>query len=86
GDGKFTTNNAFPAGGKYKMFADFKPVGGSTTTLSEWMDVEGKEGEHAAVRPDAKLVKVVNDKEIELALTSMKAKEDVTLTFDIRDA
>ncbi|MGG1658005.1 hypothetical protein [Brevibacillus sp. NRS-1366] len=86
GDGKFTINNAFPAGGKYKMFADFKPVGGSTTTLSEWMDVEGKEGEHAAVTPDSKLVKEVNDKEIELALTSTKAKEDVTLTFDIRDA
>lgn len=86
GDGKFTINNAFPAGGKYKMFADFKPVGGSTTTLSEWMDVEGKEGEHAAVTPDSNLVKEVNDKEIELALTSTKAKEDVTLTFDIRDA
>lgn len=86
GDGKFTINNAFPAGGKYKMFADFKPVGGSTTTLSEWMDMEGKEGEHAAVTPDSKLVKEVKDKEIELALTSTKAKEDVTLTFDIRDA
>ncbi|WP_301171963.1 hypothetical protein [Brevibacillus nitrificans] len=86
GDGKFVVKTSFPAGGKYKAFADFKPAGGSSTTLSEWMDVEGKEGEHAAVTPDPKLVKVVGDKEITLALSSTKAKEEVTLTYDIRDA
>lgn len=86
GDGKFVVQTSFPAGGKYKVFADFKPAGGSSTTLSEWMDVEGKEGEHAAVTPDPKLVKVVGDKEITLALSSTKAKEEVTLTYDIRDA
>ncbi|MDF2649998.1 MAG: hypothetical protein K0Q73_5803, partial [Paenibacillus sp.] len=86
GSGKFTINTSFPAGGEYKVFADFIPSGGSSTTLSEWVKVEGKEGEHAAITADSKLVKEVDGKEIELALSSTKSKEDVTLTFNLRDA
>ncbi|UUZ81987.1 hypothetical protein LJK88_47005 [Paenibacillus sp. P26] len=86
GSGKFTVNTSFPAGGDYKLFADFIPAGGSGTTLSEWVKVEGKEGARAAIQADTKLVKEVSGKEIELALSSTKAKEDVTLTFNLRDA
>jgi hypothetical protein len=86
GDGKFTVNTAFPAGGEYKLFADFVPAGGSNTTLSEWVNVEGQEGEHTAIEPDEKLLKEVGGKEIELAISEMKAEEEVTLTFHIRDA
>ncbi|WP_231571316.1 hypothetical protein [Gordoniibacillus kamchatkensis] len=85
GNGKFTVTTSFPAGGDYKLFADFVPNGGASTTLSEWVKVEGKEGEHAAITPDSKLVKDVDGKTIELALSSTKPKEDVTLTFDILD-
>jgi hypothetical protein len=86
GDGKFTVKTSFPTGGEYKVFADFIPTGGSNTTLSEWVKVEGNEGEHAAITADSKLVKEVDGKEIELALSGTKPKEDVTLTFNIRDA
>jgi hypothetical protein len=86
GEGKFTIDTIFPTGGKYKLFADFVPKGGSATTLSEWVKVEGKESEHAPVTADTKLVKEAAGKEIELALSGAKPKEEVTLTFDIRDA
>ncbi|MFX9397453.1 hypothetical protein ABTO25_20775, partial [Acinetobacter baumannii] len=54
--------------------------------MSQWVDVEGKEGDHASAASDSKLLKEVDGKEIELALSSSKPKEDVTLAFTIRDA
>lgn len=86
GDGTFTVNTSFPAGGEYKVFADFIPTGGANSTLSEWVKVEGKESKHAAIPPEGKLVKEVGGKEIELALSGTKPNEEVTLTFNIRDA
>ncbi|WP_199619809.1 hypothetical protein [Paenibacillus alkalitolerans] len=86
GEGKFTVETDFPAGGEYKVFADFTPSGGSAMTLSEWVKVEGKEGEHVSIAADSKLVKEVDGKEIKLALSGAKAGEEATLTFDVRDA
>ncbi|OME73391.1 hypothetical protein BSK65_06330 [Paenibacillus odorifer] len=86
GDGTFTVNTSFPAGGEYKVFADFIPTGGANSTLSKWVKVEGKESKHAAITPEGKLVKEVGGKEIELALSGTKPNEEVTLTFNIRDA
>ncbi len=86
GDGKFTVDTVFPAGGEYKAFADFIPSGGTNATLSEWIEVEGEEGEHADITPDSNLVKEVDGKEFELALSGTKPKEETTLTFTIRDA
>lgn len=86
GNGKFTVKTSFPTGGEYKVFADFIPAGGASTTLSQWVKVEGKEGEHGAITADSKLVKEVDGKVVELSLSSANAKEDVTLTFNIQDA
>ncbi|MBD2868618.1 hypothetical protein [Paenibacillus arenilitoris] len=86
GEGKFTVKTSFPAGGAYKVFADFIPSGGSSETISEWIDVEGEEGKHAAIAPDAKLVKEAGGKEIELAMSGAKPGEETKLTFTIRDA
>lgn len=86
GEGRFSMNSSFPAGGEYKLFADFKPAGGKSTTLGEWVKVEGEPALHAALKADANLVKGVGDKEIELDLSSTRAKEESILTFHIRDA
>ncbi|MFM1650620.1 hypothetical protein ACI7RC_00805 [Brevibacillus sp. B_LB10_24] len=86
GNGKFTVVTSFPAGGKYKVFADFTPAGGAGTTQSQWIQVEGKEGEHTPITADPKLVKEADGKEIELSLSSTKASDDVTLTYSFRDA
>jgi len=86
GDGTFTIDTTFPRGGEYKAFADFVPSGGSNTTLSEWVKVDGEEGKHAPITADSELVKVADGKEVSLSLSSMNANEEITLTFDIRDA
>lgn len=86
GDGKFTVETSFPSGGEYKVFADFIPSGGANLTLSEWVKVEGKEGEHADILPDSNLIKEVGGKEIELSLSGMKPKEEITLSYTIRDS
>jgi len=85
-DGTFHINTSFPTGGEYKLFADVKPKGGAGVTLSEWVKVEGAEGKHEAIAPDAAFVKEASGKEIELAADRWKANEDVTLTFAVRDA
>jgi len=86
GEGKFTVNTTFPAGGQYKVFADFVPKGGTGATISEWVEVAGEEGEHAALEADAELVKETAGKQIELALSAAEPNEEVTLTFNLRDA
>lgn len=86
GEGRFSINTQFPAGGDYKLFADFKPAGGSSTTLSQWVKVEGEPAVHTDLKADTKLVKEVGDKEVELAVSNTNAKEETILTFHIRDA
>ncbi len=86
GDGNFTITTRFPGGGKYKLFADFTPINGSTITKSESVNVEGKAGEHVSLMPDTKMVKQVAGKEIELQLSGTKPNQDVNLNFNIRDA
>lgn len=85
GDRKFEIETSFPAGGEYKIIADFVPKGGASTTLSEWVSVGGQEKAQKPVQADFNLVKEVDDKKIELSLSSTKANEDVTLVFNIMD-
>ncbi|XID90416.1 hypothetical protein ACF3MZ_17920 [Paenibacillaceae bacterium WGS1546] len=86
GEGTFSIRTLFPSGGEYKMFVDFVPNGGSSTTLSEWVNVEGGAKAPETIKADTKLTKSVDRKEIELTMSSAKANEEVTLTFNILDA
>ncbi|TLS51254.1 hypothetical protein FE782_16110 [Paenibacillus antri] len=85
-DGTFLIRTTFPTGGEYKLFADVVPVGGAGATLTEWVTVEGPEGEHAEIAVDSLLRQEANGKEVELSVSSMKPDEEVTLTFFVRDA
>ncbi len=84
--GKFAIETSFPNGGEYKVFSDFVPKGGASTTLSEWVKVEGEKKAQDPIEADTKLVKVDEGKEVELSLSSTKAKDEVTLAFNIVDA
>ncbi|WP_236343318.1 hypothetical protein [Paenibacillus plantiphilus] len=86
GGGKFTIKTTFPAGGEYKLFADFMPAGGSAVTKSDWVEVSGKASSHSEVKPDKALVKEEAGKEVEMQMSSSKAGEEVTLSFHIRAA
>jgi len=86
GNGIFRVPLTFPAGGKYRVFTDFKPVRGESTTLGEWLKVEGAPGKTVSVQVDQVQEKVVGDKEISLSTNKLKVNEEATLTFSIRDA
>ncbi|WP_413371867.1 hypothetical protein [Paenibacillus taichungensis] len=85
-NGNFAIKTSFPNGGEYKVFSDFVPKGGASTTLSEWVEVEGEEKVQEPIEADTKLVKVADGKEVELTLSSTTAKDEVTLTFNMVDA
>ncbi|MBO9609877.1 MAG: hypothetical protein J7639_28225 [Paenibacillaceae bacterium] len=85
GKGTFTVDTSFPSGGEYKLFADFVPKGGSGATLGEWVKVDGDTKPQASVTADAKLVKVVDGKEVTLTLGSTKAKAEAKLTFTVKN-
>lgn len=67
GNGKFTVSASFEAGGDYKLIADFIPSGGTSTTLSQWVKVAGKEAEHTVLKADAKLRQEISGKAVELS-------------------
>lgn len=85
GGGVFRGEAAFPAGGRYKLFADFVPTGGAAATIGEWVDVEG-EPKPKPLRPERTLVKQADGTEIELTIDGLAAGADATLTFAFRDA
>lgn len=85
GDGRFEIGTQFPAGGDYKLFADYLPSGGAATTKSEWVSAEGKAASTAPIAADAKLVKSVNGKEVTLTYDRLAAGTDIQLNFRLAD-
>ncbi|WP_345774041.1 hypothetical protein [Paenibacillus sp. H1-7] len=83
--GLFTIANPFPAGGDYKLFADFVPSGQSGTTKSQWTTIQGDAAKPAAIQPDGNLTKTVDGKEISLAFDKLQAGKEVNLIFNIKD-
>ncbi|MEK3781495.1 hypothetical protein [Paenibacillus sp. FSL R5-0810] len=84
-NGVFTVNTTFPAGGKYKLFADFVPQGAHGATLSEWVTVAGEEQAHAPIKP-TNLVQQVDGKRVELSLSNTLSNEEAVLAFEFQDA
>jgi len=84
--GLFDITTQFPAGGQYKLFADFVPSGKSSTTKSQWITVQGDPAKPEPIQPDANMTKTVDGKEITLAYEPLKAGKEATLTFTIKDA
>jgi hypothetical protein len=85
GNGLFEIKTQFPAGGEYKLYSDFVPTGGSATTKSEWVKVEGQTTPPSPVKPDSKLTKSVDGKEITLTIDQLQAGKESTLNFNIKD-
>jgi hypothetical protein len=83
--GMFEITTQFPAGGEYKLFADFVPTGTSAMTKSEWVKVEGEAAAAVPIKADTKFTKSVDGKEVTLAADQLQAGKEVTLTFTIKD-
>lgn len=85
GKGLFEVKTQFPAGGEYKLFADFVPTGGTATTKSQWVKVEGQTASFVPVQPDSQLTKLIDGKEITLTIDQLQAGKEATLNFHIKD-
>ncbi|WP_027409836.1 hypothetical protein [Anoxybacteroides tepidamans] len=85
GNGSFTTAITFPSGGKYKLYADYVPKGGSKVVKNYTVEVQGAKAKTVALKPDKNLTKVVAGKEITLSFDKLKAGREATLTFHFKD-
>ncbi|MFJ8258299.1 hypothetical protein ACIQ4Z_13610 [Peribacillus asahii] len=86
GKGVFEIENEFPAGGEYRMVADFKPSDGSSMSKMEWIHVEGKNSQPAAVVVDNHLEKSVDGKKVTLSVDpQLEAGKELTLKFTLMD-
>jgi hypothetical protein len=87
GNGSFQVNVPFPAGGEYRLFADFQPKGEAQVTQMQTVSVSGTKSAEKPIQPDANLTKVVDGKKVTLSFDQpLKAKKPVMLTFSFRDA
>jgi hypothetical protein len=84
--GVFEIDNAFPAGGEYRLIADFKPAGGDAMTKMAWVRVPGEPAAPAPVVPDDNLVKTADGIRAVLAIDRLSPNADTTLAFTLSDA
>lgn len=85
GNGLFVISNEFPAGGQYKLIADFKPDGGDSMSKMEWIDVNGKGKSPAPVAVDETLVKTVDGTRVTLSMDAAEANKELTLKFTLAE-
>ncbi|HIK29839.1 MAG TPA: hypothetical protein IGS17_19785 [Oscillatoriales cyanobacterium M59_W2019_021] len=86
GNGKFTTNIAFPKPGDYTIFLDYKPAGEAERVSLVTVSVPGTT--EATPQPDFTREKTIDDTKVELTLDAptLKENEDVMLQFTLKDA
>ncbi|RED66274.1 hypothetical protein [Cohnella lupini] len=86
GGGAFSVTTRFPAAGEYKLIADYIPGGGSSTSQTKRVEVQGKVGEQTQILPDSSLTRIVDGVEATLSLDHLMAGMETGLTFTFADA
>lgn len=86
GNGVFEIANDFPAGGEYRLIADFKPAGGDSMTKMEWVRIEGESAKPIPIVPDTSLDKTFDGKRVKLVMDQPAAGKELTLKFTFADA
>ncbi|AYA78379.1 hypothetical protein DOE78_02685 [Bacillus sp. Y1] len=86
GDGVFEVKNKFPAGGEYRMVADFKPTNGSSMSKMAWETVEGDTAQPIAVTVDENLEKTAEGMNVALSIEpGLAAGEERTMKFTLTE-
>ncbi|MFF2890433.1 hypothetical protein [Paenibacillus sp. NPDC057967] len=83
GNGLFRQYIVLPAGGKYKLFADFQPAGYAHTTVSTTLHVSGEYTLERLIA-DQERIKSTDKAVVELAITELAAGQETELVFDFR--
>jgi hypothetical protein len=84
-EGVFEAVNDFPAGGKYRVIADFKPAGGDAMTKLAWLDVEGEPADPVPIVLTDPLVAAADGKRVTLKISSLAPDEESVFTFHVED-
>jgi hypothetical protein len=78
---------AFPHGGQYRLYADFKPKGGERSVRSFPLQVSGGIVAPKPAEPDAKFEKTVGNINVRMdGASALETNRETTLNFDVRDA
>lgn len=85
GDGLFEIKNDFPAGGDYRLVADFNPTDGGSMTKMEWVQVDGEKVDPVPVTVDESLEDTVDGKRVALLIDSLEANKELSLKFTLSD-
>lgn len=86
GKGVFEIANEFPAGGEYRVAADFKPANGTSMSKLGWVTVEGKPGQPADVVVDKSLEKTIQGMNVSLSIDpEPEAEKETVLKFTLTD-
>ncbi len=86
GNGVFEVENYFPAGGEYRMIADFKPKDGDSMSKMEWVTVEGKAAQLSPVSIDHRFEKMVEGINVSLTVEpGLEAGKELTLQFRLTE-
>lgn len=86
GNGHFTVKTRFPYGGKYSLYADFIPQGGSQVTAMHEITLQGQTDKQP-LEAKKSWTQTVAGKEISLAFApQVKAKQETQLTFTLKEA
>jgi hypothetical protein len=85
GGGVFEIANDFPAGGEYRMIADFKPAGGDAMTKLAWLEVEGEPALPAPVVLTDPLEATTDGKRVTLRISSLAPDEESVLAFHVEE-
>ncbi|SIR44299.1 MULTISPECIES: hypothetical protein [unclassified Paenibacillus] len=86
GGGVFEIATEFPAGGEYKLIADFVPAGGSAMSRMQGVSIGGAADKAKPIEPDGDLTQVVDGNEIALSIEGLAAGKEAMLTYTIADA
>lgn len=85
GKGVFRVALNVPQAGEYTMFADFKPTGSAQVAERHTMTAVGTAPVAKSLVVDNTIVKEMAGKNVALAIDTLQAGEEATLTFSFKD-
>jgi len=86
GNGLFTITTQFPAGGEYRLFADYVPSGKAQTVKNDTLKVQGDAPQAAVLQAETTWVKTVEGNVVTLSFDHLMAGMEVSLNYTIKDA
>ncbi|WP_425271781.1 hypothetical protein [Paenibacillus protaetiae] len=86
GGGRFEVKTVFPAGGDYRLIADFEPEGAGPVHRMTWIQAAGRKAPEVPLQPDDRLARLADGVRVQLTAESpLQAGNEVTLAYKLAD-